>query len=500
MRSTPCVASSGDVPSMALVHQLQADIGLLWQAVTTCRKEVAGLAQQLVDQRVVQPTSEAKLVRRRQDLPVISSPSGDDGVAVASLVKASAMGQVGDPNQATQSFTGFSQNVSPPPGFSYADARVDAQRKNNASGADAKTAQIVDTEREDDGRERHQFASRQIRSSSFSGGTSPAGIIAPLKQRLAGGGHAHIYLCGGSTLASAAGQDDGTVSSLWPKLRERDTWCLETCERMDPTVGVWEAMPNMLRARAAATIVAVGADIYICGGCLAPDGEPLRLVDRFDTTTNIWWAEPPMLSARLGAAAGAIGGVVYICGGCGEGGDVQCTSERFCPGHGCWESFPVLREHRAAPTGGVLSGHLYVCGGRGEDLNSLRTVEVLGLDATGSPCWERAPAMAWPRAAAAAAVVGQRLFVCGGWDGTSPLNTVEAFFADAAAWETVPSMSVKRLGAAAAAAGGCLFVFGGNDNGQLLCSSECFDGSDWFRWNPLTQRRALTTAVSLSMS
>lgn len=541
----------------ALVLQLQMDVTSLCHGVTACREEIAGLAQHLIERGTIESSFLVKLFRSRLEAPLVMTGRGTDepimtplptllrpaGAAAAatapvaaaaaaataaaqSCVAAAAVAPVsgGCGQQAYEKRAAFgspSPVLSPPPGLSYLEGGGDlesrSRRQEWAARAEPMAVQIVEnTERDEEARERHRITGRRSAPSMSWYGDSKGDEPATASMASTGavtngsvGGcvprgtrRVHIFLCGGSVRSGGAGippksyDEERTTSSICPMPSELSTWCVETCERMDPLTGAWEAMPNMPRARAAAAAVAVEGTLFVCGGCLAPDGDPVRLVDQFSTKTSTWREGPPMLHARLGAAAGGVGGVVYVCGGCGESGEVQCSAERFWPARGFWEPLPALWEQRAAPAAGVLSGHLYICGGRGEDLSSLDSVECLGLGAGGSPCWERAPPMAWPRAAAASAVVGRRIFVCGGWDGTSALSSVEAFSADTVAWESAPPMSVKRVGATAAAAHGLICVFGGNASGQLL-SAEILDGAAWSPMQPMSEPRALAVAVTV---
>merc|ERR1740130_1834169 len=88
--------------------------------------------------------------------------------------------------------------------------------------------------------------------------------------------------------------------------------------------------------------------------------------------------------------------------------------------------------------------------------------------------WEPVAGMLQHRAAAAAATLEGRLFVCGGWSGQQYLNTVEAFNATTGHWCVMPPMARHAAAAAAATVAGCLYVCGGWDGREALSEVECY--------------------------
>lgn len=122
--------------------------------------------------------------------------------------------------------------------------------------------------------------------------------------------------------------------------------------------------------------------------------------------------------------------------------------------------------------GALCPGHIYVCGGFEGSL-ALNSVERLD-PLTG--LWEALPPMTEARQYTCAGVVSGWLYVCGGWGGPQPVASVERFDPLTATWATMPPMLHARWGASAGVVNGKLHVCGGLDESrQPLNSVERFD-------------------------
>lgn len=62
--------------------------------------------------------------------------------------------------------------------------------------------------------------------------------------------------------------------------------------------------------------------------------------------------------------------------------------------------------------------------------------------------WYNIPAMKSPRSSAGASVLGNNLYIAGGFNGVRNLNTVECFDTRAGKWMDAPSMQNTRYGMA----------------------------------------------------
>lgn len=124
------------------------------------------------------------------------------------------------------------------------------------------------------------------------------------------------------------------------------------------------------------------------------------------------------------------------------------------------------------PRVGFGPRHLYMVGGRAEASanNLLATVEMYDVLAK---TWAAGTAMSTARTYAAAAVLGGKLYVLGGFNGTT-LASVEAFDPQTGTWAAVAPMGKGRQLPAAAAVGGKLYAIGGFGS-PYLSGVEAFD-------------------------
>ena len=125
------------------------------------------------------------------------------------------------------------------------------------------------------------------------------------------------------------------------------------------------------------------------------------------------------------------------------------------------ERRPLLQSFKTKPRRCKdLVGVIYAVGGQTKSGNSLSTVEVRNwkqfnvdgfkiglLLQVYDPIlgrWRDAEAMSMLRSRVGVAVMRNRLYAIGGYNGTDRLNTVEVFDSDTKRWSKVPSMNCKR--------------------------------------------------------
>lgn len=65
--------------------------------------------------------------------------------------------------------------------------------------------------------------------------------------------------------------------------------------------------------------------------------------------------------------------------------------------------------------------------------------------------------------AVGAAALNDRLYVCGGYDGVSSLNTVECYHPDSDTWTTIPPMQKHRSAGGVIGFEGFVYALGGHD-------------------------------------
>ena len=86
--------------------------------------------------------------------------------------------------------------------------------------------------------------------------------------------------------------------------------------------------------------------------------------------------------------------------------------------------------------------------------------------------WRDAEAMSMLRSRVGVAVMQNRLYAIGGYNGQERLNTVEVFDAVTKRWSKVAAMNCKRSAVGAVALGNHLYVCGGFDGISSLDTVE----------------------------
>ncbi|CAE8619681.1 unnamed protein product [Polarella glacialis] len=79
---------------------------------------------------------------------------------------------------------------------------------------------------------------------------------------------------------------------------------LNSVERFDPKVGMWETLPPMSARRAYVTAAAIAGGLHVFGG--SDGGQCLGTAERFDPVYGTWSPLPGMAERRSGAASAAV--------------------------------------------------------------------------------------------------------------------------------------------------------------------------------------------------
>jgi Kelch motif len=116
----------------------------------------------------------------------------------------------------------------------------------------------------------------------------------------------------------------------------------------------------------------------------------------------------------------------------------------------------------------------------------------------GGLAWRRLAPAPSPRTEVAAAAVGRRIWVLGGYgsDGTT-LATAEVYDTGTGTWSRGPDLPVAVNHAMAATLDGVLYVAGGNDAGGPSSQVARLDGDRWRALAPLPQGRSAGGLVAL---
>jgi non-specific serine/threonine protein kinase len=213
--------------------------------------------------------------------------------------------------------------------------------------------------------------------------------------------------------------------------------------------------------------------IWVVGG-LAPDTKGSRKVEGFDPVIHNWKSAPDLpVQLHHEMVVTYKGEVVVIGGWIPKGGDPSAkVSDRvFALRNGSWTQLPSLRRPRAAGAAAVVGDQIVVTGGQAND-HLVDTTEV--FDGKG---WKEVAAMPTPREHLAAVSDGNYVYAVGGRNLGPDKNSavLERYEPAADRWQRLPDMPTARGGFGAAIVAGHLFALGGETPTRALGAVESYD-------------------------
>ena len=165
---------------------------------------------------------------------------------------------------------------------------------------------------------------------------------------------------------------------------------------------------------------------------------------------------------------------------------------------GTWTSAPRLVDARAAHAVVVAGSSIVALGGTGTRGGPVMTVE--RFDGRAWRTEARLPVVGGLNATAAAAI-GSRVYVLGGFAGTGNVPSAEVHVYDLAtrAWSTAAPLPAPRGGHAAVALNGRIHVLGGGNSVSTLASHAVYDPKtdSWRNLAPLRRAKGSPAAVVL---
>jgi non-specific serine/threonine protein kinase len=219
--------------------------------------------------------------------------------------------------------------------------------------------------------------------------------------------------------------------------------------------------------------------VWVVGG-LESASRGSRRVEGYDPVIHGWKAGPDLPVRMHHEMVVTYKGEMIVIGGWKpEGSDPSAeTSDRvFALRGGRWQSLPSLNKPRAAGAAAVVGDRIVVVGGQA-DGRLLDTTEVFD-----GKRWRIAASIPTPREHLAAASDGRFLYAVGGRalspDKNSP--TLERYDPAGDRWQRLPDMPTARGGLGAAIADGNLFAVGGESSTDSLGEVESYSlaGKKW---------------------
>ncbi|XP_053635521.2 kelch-like protein 20 isoform X2 [Cherax quadricarinatus] len=222
---------------------------------------------------------------------------------------------------------------------------------------------------------------------------------------------------------------------------------LASCECYRVLTNTWHQLcdlPAPVHGAAAAFLDGV---LYFAGGKSHEKYENQLLV--YDENNVSWVPRGPLSRGRGHFGMVALHGSLYAVGGiCSYGGTSQVlsTCEKFDPGSDTWTPIAPLGQARAYLGVAVIHDKLYAIGGYDGSrwLSSVEKYDPLRDQ------WTSVSSMISARSSFGVTVSHGRIFCLGGFSGESNLNTVEKYNPRTNMWHCVQSMQLRRYGLVAA--------------------------------------------------
>ena len=260
------------------------------------------------------------------------------------------------------------------------------------------------------------------------------------------------------------------------------------------------AQPPGSTARGAAAAAELSGKVYLIGG-LTPSGD-LALVEEYEPRTQIWRTRSPMLDARNGCGVAVLEDRIYIIGG-RRGSIVLQSVERYDPGSDSWTECAPMPTGRWLPAVAVVNGKIYAIGGITGTGDSRRTSDAVEVYDPISNTWSRRSSAPISKSGAAAAVMGDEIFLIGGRFVAGPTPNVSAsvhvYDPAADTWQTGPALKQGRTSPCAVVFNDRIYVIGGGTIGAATHLTEVYDDSsgDWSSGPNLSQARTLHSCAVL---
>jgi len=219
--------------------------------------------------------------------------------------------------------------------------------------------------------------------------------------------------------------------------------------------------------------LAAVALIASCSGFISSGSAPRPIA-------KSWSPAPPMLHARSAHAVVATDAWIYAIGGTGAGGAPVMQVERF-DGNEWRDETTLPGEGLNAPTAAVIGNRIYVIGGFKTTTN-VPTSDVLVYD-VGTHTWSTAAPLPAPRGGHAAAVLDGKIHVIGGGNSRSTLADHSEYDPATNTWTDRAPLSRSKGSPAAVVFRDRLYSLGGRSGPSDFGDVEIYDpGTD--RWSP----------------
>jgi serine/threonine protein kinase/N-acetylneuraminic acid mutarotase len=265
-------------------------------------------------------------------------------------------------------------------------------------------------------------------------------------------------------------------------------------ERYDPASDRWQRLPDMPTARGGLGAAIADGHLLAVGG--ETPTRVLGQVESYSLASKSWSRAPSMRTPRHGIAVAAIERSLYSLGGAPRPGHASASgttevlslvparatgaSSPSLRAGSTWRRLPSMPTARQNMASTVLDGTIWVMGGLGSGSIGSRRVE--GYDPVING-WKAGPNLPARLHHEMAVTYKDEVVVIGGWipDGSNPSaeTSGRVYALRGGRWVILPSLKRPRAAGAAAVVGDRIVVVGGQTGGRLVDATEVFDGKKW---------------------
>ncbi|ERE65554.1 kelch-like protein 4 isoform X2 [Cricetulus griseus] len=273
-----------------------------------------------------------------------------------------------------------------------------------------------------------------------------------------------------------------------------------TIEKYDLRTNNWIHIGTMSGRRLQFGVAVVDNKLYVVGG---RDGlKTLNTVECFNPVTKTWLVMPPMSTHRHGLGVATLEGPMYAVGG-HDGWSYLNTVERWDPDGRQWNYVASMSTPRSTVGVVALNNKLYAIGGR-DGSSCLKSMEYFDPHTNK---WSLCAPMSKRRGGVGVATHNGYLYVVGGHDAPAPnhcsrlSDCVERYDPKSDSWSTVAPLSVPRDAVAVCPLGDKLYVVGGYDGHTYLNTVESYDAQkdEWNEEVPVNIGRAGACVVVVKL-
>lgn len=234
--------------------------------------------------------------------------------------------------------------------------------------------------------------------------------------------------------------------------------------------GPWQPITNARIDRDAVATTQADGTIWIFGG-IGADGTISGRHEGYDPAIDSWKAGDDLPVPVQHAMSVTWQGNPIVLGGWKTVGANRVASDQvWRVVNGRWVELPHMLQPRAAAAAAVVDNRIIVTGGVNADGAPLNTTEIFDGNT-----WTLGAPIPTPRQMLAAASDAKLMYVVGGSNGNTDLKTVEAYDPAANTWMSLPDLPQARSDLGVAIADGRLVAVGGLSAGQVLKSVAVFD-------------------------